>query len=146
MSHVCSKSESRISFASSGSIPELAAAATELEVLPSVHVPIATLGHLLALKALAMDDAARPQDRIDILGLLKHADEQEIARAQEAIALLTARGFKRKSQKLSGAVVQSDRISTQASSGIRGGALFVGTQEYDQGALHQPYLVGAAFG
>jgi hypothetical protein len=82
-------------FASSGIEPELAEAATELEVLPSVRVPVATLGHLLALKVLAMDDATRPQDRIDILGLLEQADEQEIARAREAIAMITARGFNR---------------------------------------------------
>lgn len=82
-------------FASSGIEPELAAAATELEVLPGVHVPVATLGHLLALKVLAMDDATRPQDRIDIIGLLEHADEEEVARAQAAIAIITARGFNR---------------------------------------------------
>jgi hypothetical protein len=82
-------------FASSGIEPELAEAATELEVLPGVPVPVATLGHLLALKVLAMDDATRPQDRIDILGLLEHADSLEIARAQAAIALITARGFNR---------------------------------------------------
>lgn len=72
-------------FASSGIETELAEAATELEVLPGVRVPVATLGHLLALKVLAMDDVTRPQDRVDILGLLEHADEQEIARAQGAI-------------------------------------------------------------
>lgn len=82
-------------FASSGIEPELAAAATELEVLPGVYVPVATIGHLLALKVLAMDDATRPQDRIDILALLEYADESEVARAQESIALITARGFNR---------------------------------------------------
>lgn len=82
-------------FASSGIEPELADAATELEILPGVAVPVATLGHLIALKVLAMDDATRPQDRIDILGLMENVDEQEITRAQEAIALITARGFNR---------------------------------------------------
>jgi hypothetical protein len=82
-------------FASSGIEPELAEAATELEVLPGVFVPVATLGDLLALKILAMDDTTRPQDRIDILGLLEQADEQEMARALDSIALITARGFNR---------------------------------------------------
>lgn len=84
-----------ILFASSGIEPELAEAATELEVLPGVYVPVATIGHLIALKVLAMDDATRPQDRIDILALLEYADEPEIARAQEAITLITKRGFNR---------------------------------------------------
>lgn len=82
-------------FASSGIEPEIAAAATPLEVLPGLHVPVATLGHLLACKLLAMDDATRPQDRVDILSLLQHADDAELQRAEEAIATITARGFHR---------------------------------------------------
>lgn len=46
-------------FASSGIERELAEAATPLEVLPGVSVPVATLGHLLAMKLLAMDDVTR---------------------------------------------------------------------------------------
>lgn len=82
-------------FASSGIEPEIAAAATSLEVLPGLHVPVATLGHLLACKLLAMDDATRPQDRVDIRSLLQHADDAELQRAEEAIATITARGFHR---------------------------------------------------
>lgn len=82
-------------FASSGIEAELAESATELEVLPGLFVPVATLGHLLALKVLAMDDVNRPQDRIDILALLAEADEEEITRAQSAMALITSRGFNR---------------------------------------------------
>lgn len=82
-------------FASSGIEPELAAAATALEALPGVRVPVATLGHLLALKILAMDDVRRPQDRADILALLEYADAEELNRAQESVSLITARGFHR---------------------------------------------------
>jgi hypothetical protein len=82
-------------FASSGIEPELAAAETPLDVLPDLVVPVATLGHLVALKLLAMDDAPRPQDRIDILSLLQHADDVELRRAEEAITTITARGFHR---------------------------------------------------
>lgn len=82
-------------FASSGIEPELAEAAPQLEVLPGLHVPVATLGHLLALKLLAMDDTTRPQDRVDIVSLLQHADAAELRRAEEAITLITARGFHR---------------------------------------------------
>ena len=82
-------------FASSGIERELTEAATPLEVLPGVSVPVATLGHLLAMKLLAMDDVTRPQDRIDILALLEFADAEELARAHEAIDLITARGYDR---------------------------------------------------
>ena len=82
-------------FASSGIERELTEAATPLEVLPGVSVPVATLGHLLAMKLLAMDDVTRPQDRIDILAMLEFADAEELARAHEAIDLITARGYDR---------------------------------------------------
>ena len=82
-------------FASSGIERELTEAATPLEVLPGVSVPVATLGHLLAMKLLAMDDVIRPQDRIDILAMLEFADAEELARAHEAIDLITARGYDR---------------------------------------------------
>jgi len=82
-------------FASSGIEPELTEVATDLEALPGVHVPVATLGHLLALKVLAMDDTRRPQDRIDILALLEYADAEEINRAQDSVELITSRGFHR---------------------------------------------------
>jgi len=82
-------------FASSGIERELAESATPLEVLPGVSVPVATLGHLLAMKLLAMDDVIRPQDRIDILAMLEFADAEELARAHEAIDLITARGYDR---------------------------------------------------
>lgn len=82
-------------FASSGIERELAEAATPLEVLPGVSVPVATLGHLLAMKLLAMDDVTRPQDRVDILAMLEFADAEELARAHEAIDLITARGYDR---------------------------------------------------
>ena len=82
-------------FASSGIERELTEAATPLEVLPGLSVPVATLGHLLAMKLLAMDDVTRPQDRIDILAMLEFADAEELARAHEAIDLITARGYDR---------------------------------------------------
>jgi hypothetical protein len=82
-------------FASSGIENELAEAATPLEVLPGVSVPVATLGHLLAMKLLAMDDLTRPQDRVDILALLEFVDEEELSRAHDAIGLITTRGYNR---------------------------------------------------
>jgi hypothetical protein len=82
-------------FASCGIEAELASAATDLEALPGVRLPVATVGHLLAMKLLAMDDRRRPLDRTDIMALLEKADEQEIQRAREAISLIEQRGFSR---------------------------------------------------
>ena len=47
------------------------------------------------MKLLAMDDVTRPQDRVDILAMLEFADAEELARAHEAIDLITARGYDR---------------------------------------------------
>lgn len=81
--------------ASSGVEPEIAAAAETLEVFPGLHVPVARLGHLLALKVLARDDRRRPLDRVDLGVLLAVADETELARARQTLALIEARGFAR---------------------------------------------------
>lgn len=53
-------------FATAGVEPEVVAAATTLDVLTGLRLPVATVGHLLALKTLSMDDRRRPQDRTDL--------------------------------------------------------------------------------
>ena len=53
-------------FASSGIEPEIIAQAEAIEIVPGLTVPIARIGHLLALKLLARDDRHRPQDWNDI--------------------------------------------------------------------------------
>lgn len=82
-------------FASSGVEPEIVAAAEPLEAFSGVCVPVARVGHLIALKLLARDDQRRPQDTVDLHALLEVADATEIARAEEALDLITARGFHR---------------------------------------------------
>lgn len=82
-------------FASSGIEPEVVAAATSIELFPSVHVPVARTGHLIALKLLARDDLRRPQDALDLHALLRDAPAEELQLAREAIALIEARGFQR---------------------------------------------------
>lgn len=72
-------------FASSGVEPEIVAAAELLEVLPGLRVPVARLGHLLALKVLSRDDQTRPQDRADIAALLSNADASALELAREAL-------------------------------------------------------------
>ncbi len=82
-------------FASSGIEPEIVTAAERIEVLPGINLPIARLGHLLALKTLAHDDLRRPQDRIDVLALLQYATREELERARQALTLITSRGYHR---------------------------------------------------
>ncbi len=82
-------------FASSGIEPELTAQSERMEVLGGVVVPVAALGHLLALKLLARDDERRPQDAVDLRALLAVADDRERARALEAVWTIQARGFAR---------------------------------------------------
>lgn len=82
-------------FASSGIEPELVQSATRLEILDGLEMLVATTGHLLAMKLLAMDDVRRPQDRMDIMALLEQADAAELTRVREAIELIRQRGFHR---------------------------------------------------
>jgi predicted nucleotidyltransferase len=82
-------------FASSGIEPEVAAAAERLELLPGLHVPVASLGHLIALKLLSRDDATRPLDRADLVALARRADAAQLDAAREALTLILARGFGR---------------------------------------------------
>jgi len=82
-------------FASSGIEPEIVAAAETLEILPHLRVPVATIGHLIALKLLARDDRLRPQDRADLGALLRAAGASDLGQARTAIALIRTRGFHR---------------------------------------------------
>ncbi|HKB23714.1 MAG TPA: nucleotidyl transferase AbiEii/AbiGii toxin family protein [Methylomirabilota bacterium] len=58
-------------FASSGIEPEIVAAAEPIEAVPGFGVPVARLGHLIALKVLARDDRARPYDRVDLAAFVR---------------------------------------------------------------------------
>lgn len=82
-------------FASSGIEPEIAATADVLVVAPGVRLPVARVGHLIALKLLARDDTDRPQDLADLRALLEVADEVEMRLLHEAIDLIDGRGFNR---------------------------------------------------
>jgi hypothetical protein len=81
-------------FAASGIEPEVAACATTLQVLKH-PVPVATVGHLIAMKLVSFDDERRPHDRVDLLELAKVADDAEWARAELAVRLIGERGFGR---------------------------------------------------
>ena len=81
-------------FASSGVEPELVAAAEVLEVFPDQSIPVATLGHLIALKLLARDEQ-RSQDDSDLRALLGVADPGDRALARDTVRLIEQRGFAR---------------------------------------------------
>jgi hypothetical protein len=82
-------------FASSGIEPEVTAAAEPIELLEGFVLPVARVGHLIALKVLARDDVERPQDAGDLRALLGVASSEELARAREALGLMEARGYHR---------------------------------------------------
>jgi predicted nucleotidyltransferase len=60
-------------FASSGIEPEIVAAADRLDVIEGLSVRIATIPHLIATKVLSRDDNRRPQDRVDLVALIRVA-------------------------------------------------------------------------
>jgi hypothetical protein len=81
-------------FASSGIEPELVNAADALELLPGLVVPVAKVGHLIALKVLSAV-LSRPQDVADLRALAAVADAADLDLAKQALVLIEARGFAR---------------------------------------------------
>jgi hypothetical protein len=78
-------------FASSGIEDEVVANATRLQVLPRLSAPVATTGHLIALKILA----GRNQDLTDLGSLIPAASPEDLDMARQAVRLIQARGFNR---------------------------------------------------
>jgi len=81
-------------FASSGVEPDLVAAAERIEILPGLTIPVALVGHLMALKVLAAAPE-RPQDLADLRALAAVADTADLDLARQALASIEARGFAR---------------------------------------------------
>lgn len=81
--------------ASSGIEHEVVLCAEQLEAFPNLHLPVASTGHLIALKLLAQDEKQRPQDSIDLSRLLVVADEQQLALAHQAVSMIVERGYHR---------------------------------------------------
>jgi len=78
-------------FASSGIEPEVVGAATPVELFPGIELPVASRGHLIALKVLA----GRPQDEIDARALILDADDRDLEEARRAVDLIDRRGYSR---------------------------------------------------
>jgi Nucleotidyl transferase AbiEii toxin, Type IV TA system len=82
-------------FASSGIEAEVSAAAEHLTVARQLRMPVARVGHLIALKLLSHDSQARRQDLIDLDELKAVATDDDWRLAESACELITARGFQR---------------------------------------------------
>lgn len=82
-------------FASSGIEREITDSAELIDIVPGLTLPIATTGHLIALKLLARDDAHRPQDVADLRVLAAAASAEDLHIAAHAVELIVARGFNR---------------------------------------------------
>jgi hypothetical protein len=82
-------------FASSGIEQEIAGAAELIEIVPGLVLPVASTGHLIALKLLARDDELRPRDAADLRGLVDVALPEDMDLAAQAVELISARGFDR---------------------------------------------------
>jgi len=80
-------------FASSGIEPEIVEAAEAIEISPQLTLPVATTGHLIALKLLARDDDSRPQDLADLRALREAATVDDFAVARAAVQLIMRRDF-----------------------------------------------------
>lgn len=79
----------------SGIEREVAAAAERLQVFTGVPIPVARAGHLIALKVLARDDTRRPQDALDLRGLVGIASGADLSLARSGVRLISQRGFHR---------------------------------------------------
>ena len=78
-------------FANSGIEDEIVRRADRMEVLPDVVMPVASTGHLIALKALA----GRHQDLTDLGYLISAATEADLGEARTSMATIQERGFNR---------------------------------------------------
>jgi hypothetical protein len=56
---------------------DIVAGATTIEILPGVSLPVASLGHLIAMKVLSQNRFERLQDRVDLIALLRIATKQD---------------------------------------------------------------------
>ena len=59
--------------------------AVTLEILPKVFLPVASIGHLIAMKIVSHNDITRMQDQIDLRALIAVAHPGDIASAKSAL-------------------------------------------------------------
>lgn len=81
-------------FSSSGIEPEICRDAERLEIVPGLAVPVAGVAHLVAMKLLALSPD-RPQDGIDLRGLIRQLTLDDRERAMDAVRQIEERGAHR---------------------------------------------------
>ena len=81
-------------FASSGIEDMVVEQAERIEILPGCVAPVASTGHLIALKLLSADEN-RLQDHVDLRALLAVASPDDLVQARHAADSIGARGFNR---------------------------------------------------
>jgi predicted nucleotidyltransferase len=79
-------------FASSGVEAEVVGAAEPLEVQPGLTIPVARIGHLIAVKLCWRSSAKRDRD---LRMLIERADAEDLEDARQLIASITERGYHR---------------------------------------------------
>lgn len=89
-------------FSSCGIESEIVAAAERLEAVPGLEIPVATTGHLMAMKLLARDDRQRPADADDLRSLAAVATDADWRQARTAVRLITERGYSRDRDLMAG--------------------------------------------
>ncbi len=82
-------------FASCGIEDEIVADADVMRVTDALTLPVATVGHLIAMKLLARDDRHRPADADDLRALREVASGSDWSVAAASIDLIAERGFAR---------------------------------------------------
>jgi hypothetical protein len=82
-------------FASSGIEREIVTAAIDLEVIKGLRLPVATVGHLVAMKLLSSDRDRRPTDDADLAQLALVASVDDWRTASDACELIGNRGYPR---------------------------------------------------
>lgn len=82
-------------FAACGVEPEAVEHATKLDLGYAAPLPVASVGHLIAMKVLSESDE-RLQDRIDLVNLMVAATPRDLEIAQTAVDLIQQRGYGRK--------------------------------------------------
>lgn len=82
-------------FSSSGIEREIVAGARRRALSRSLSLPVASVGHLIAMKLLSVDVDRRPLDRADLNSLADVATPDDWSTAVDAVALIEARGYHR---------------------------------------------------
>jgi len=75
-------------FSSSGIENEVVTRAQKLEVFPGLEIPVASRGHLIAMKVLSKDDFDRIRDNSDLQQLVNGASEIDLDEARAALDLM----------------------------------------------------------